>query len=382
MKVAHIVCVFPPYKGGMGNSVFNFAETLSKREYDITVFTPDYGAGGTPAKYGFKVERTRPLFKFGNAAFLPRLFRKLENFDIIHLHYPFYGAETAILLRKLFYPRKTRLIVHYHMEPAADGPKGTIFRLYRLFVTPLLIRAADIVTCASLDYVSHSDLKKYYRKNERKFREVAFGVDAGRFKVKDLKSKNLDKNSKNILFVGGLDKAHYFKGVEVLLKAVGKLEIENWKLEIVGDGDLRPQYERMARELGIADKVDFAGRVADRDLPGYYQQCDVFVLPSINQGEAFGMVLLEAMAAGKPVVASCLPGVRSVFENGKQGLLAKPGDAADLAEKISAILNDEVLAKKMGEEGRKSVEEKYSWEKAGEKLDEIYKVCAMSRKRR
>ena len=381
MRVAHIVCVFPPYKGGMGNSAFNFAKILAEIGYDATVFTPDYGgAGGGAEEKRFRIERIKPLVKFGNAAFLPQLFWRLKDFDIIHLHYPFYGAEAAVLLRKLIYPKKTKLIIHYHMEPTAEGLKGLVFKLYRLFITPLLTRTAGVITCASVDYVKHSGIARYYERNKSKFREVPFGVDIDRFKIEDSRFKKLDKSLKNILFVGGLDKAHYFKGVDTLLKALPVLHVTCCMLHIVGDGDLRSEYERTAERLGIADKVNFVGMAADDDLPKHYRQCDVFVLPSINRGEAFGMVLLEAMACGKPVVASDLPGVRSVFENGKQGLLAEPGNAADLAEKIKIILSDDDLAKKMGEEGRKLIEEKYTWKKAGERLDAAYKVYKVQKR--
>lgn len=374
MKVAHIVCVFPPYKGGMGNSAFNFVKILSEIGYDTTVFTPDYGgvSGGAEEKR-FRTERIRPLIKFGNAAFLPQLFWKLKDFNIIHLHYPFYGAEAAILLRKLIYPKKTKLIIHYHMEPTAGGLKGLVFALYRLFITPLLMRTASVITCASIDYIKYSGMVRYYKRNKSKFREVPFGVDINRFRKQETGNRK-QETRKNILFVGGLDKAHYFKGVDILLKALPMLHVTCYMLHIVGDGDLRPRYEKLARELGIGDKVNFIGMAADDDLPKHYQQCEIFVLPSINRGEAFGMVLLEAMACGKPVVASDLPGVRSVFENRKQGLLVEPGNAADLAEKIRIILSDDDLAKKMGEEGKKLVEEKYIWEKVGERLDAVYKV--------
>ena len=384
MKIAHIVSTFPPYKGGMGNSVFNFVEVLSDNGYDVTVFTPaptpspsptpsSWERGVIDGKIKFKIIRLKSIIKFGNAAFLPQLFWKLKSFDVIHLHYPFYGIGCIVLLRKIFFWKKTKLIIHYHMEPTAKGLKGLLFKLNRLLIEPLLIRAANIITCASLDYVAHSSLENYYKKNKGKFRETFFGVDVSEFRITNYELRITNKDYKNILFVGGLDKAHYFKGVSNLLKAVSKLKFENWRLEIVGDGDMRPKYEKMACEMEIADRVNFAGRVSDKKLPGYYQNCDVLVLPSINSGEAFGMVLLEAMASSKPIIASNLPGVRNVFENGKQGLLVEPENYNDLAEKIKIILSDDNLAEKMGEAGRKLVEEKYAWEKVGERLDGIYR---------
>ncbi len=374
MEIAHVVCTFPPYKGGMGNSAFNFVKTLSKLGLDAKVFTPDYGDGlNTLLEEKFNVERIKPLFKFGNAAFLPQLFCKLKNFKIIHLHYPFYGTAEVIMLRKLIFREKTKLIIHYHMEPTARGFKGLTFKLHRLLFDPILMRLADKITCASLDYIKNSSLKNYYLKNKSKFEEIYFGVDPGKFRFSNDDFRMADKKFKNILFVGGLDRAHYFKGVDVLLEAVSKLKVKGCKLIIVGDGDMRLNYEKKAKNLGIADRVEFVGSVEDDKLPSYYQDCDIFVLPSINKGEAFGMVLLEAMACGKPVIASNLPGVRSVFKEGEHGLLVKPGDVNDLSEKITKLLTDDKLRNEMGLRARKLTEEKYTWNKVGERLNKVYR---------
>ena len=103
-------------------------------------------------------------------------------------------------------------------------------------------------------------------------------------------------------------------------------------------------------------------------------------MPSINSNEAFGLVLLEAMACGTPVIASNLPGVRSVFEAGVQGLLAEPGNVDDLKNKIAEILADNDKREMMGLASRELVEGKYSWERVGERLDEIYNKGSLSKK--
>lgn len=187
--------------------------------------------------------------------------------------------------------------------------------------------------------------------------------------------KNEERKEKVILFVGGLDKAHYFKGLENLLKAVNLLKkdfADGIKLNIVGEGDMKPYYKDLSKSLKIEKYVNFAEGIDDSKLVSYYNYCDVAVLPSVNKGEAFGLVLLEAMACAKPVVASNLPGVRSVFKKGRHGLLAKPNDVVDLANKLRTILNDKKLAREMGERGREFVENRYSWKKIGKKLDVIY----------
>ncbi len=143
-------------------------------------------------------------------------------------------------------------------------------------------------------------------------------------------------------------------------------------LNIIGEGDLKPYYKNLAKQLKIAEQVCFAENVDNNKLVNYYNYCDVVVLPSINKGEAFGLVLLEAMACAKPVIASNLPGVRGVFKKGKHGLLVQPDNVDDLANKVKAILSDKNLARKMGQAGKELVKKKYTWEKVGKRLNSIY----------
>ncbi|MBU0722200.1 glycosyltransferase family 4 protein [Patescibacteria group bacterium] len=377
MKIAQIVCTFPPYRGGTGNTVYNISESLADLGHEVTVFTPNYHYKNEDEFHEgkFKIERLEPIFKYGNAAFIPQLFWKLKNFDIIHLHYPFYGAIKPILLKKLLSGRKMKLILHYHMDSRAQGFKGAVFYFYNILILPFLIMAAQIITCASLDYVKHSDLKKYYQARPDKFRQIFFGVNLEQF-VTCHDNQNKQRQNKVILFVGSLDKAHYFKGLENLLKAfaivIKNSELSSTVLKVVGQGDLLPYYKDCAFNLGLGENVKFYENADNNKLVDFYNYSDCLVLPSINKGEAFGLVLLEAMSCSTPVIASNLPGVRSVFKNGIQGLLVQPGDINDLADKIKIILNNKKLAQNMGLAGRKLVESKYTWDKVAKRLDSIY----------
>ena len=233
------------------------------------------------------------------------------------------------------------------------------FYLYNILILPFLARTAKIITCASLDYVKHSDLRKYYQTKPDKFRQILFGVNLEQFVTYH---DNLNKQRKNkvILFVGGLDKAHYFKGLEILLKALAQIikksELNSTILKIVGRGDLLDYYKNYAIKLGAEKNIKFYENVDNSKLVDFYNYSDCLVLPSINKSEAFGLVLLEAMACSTPLVASNLPGVRSVYKNGREGLLAKPGDANDLANKITAILRDRKLAERMGQSAKASAD--------------------------
>jgi len=370
MKIAQVVCVYPPYRGGIGTAAVNAARLLREAGFEVTTFTPDYGRNA-PAEEG--VVRIKTPVKAGNAAFLPTLAKELAAFDVIYLHYPFFGAEEVVwFLKRFFWGNKKKLAIQYHMDAALNGFLGQAFLKTHDLVFGSLFSDADLIISASLDYVRSGRLKSLYEKDKDKFLEIPYGLDVDRFSPL---SANDDKGHFRILFVGGLDKAHYFKGVGVLLKAASLLRVEgrDFVLELVGSGDLSDDYRRQAEELGLKGAVVFSGMVGDEDLPGKYRSADVTVLPSVNSGEAFGIVLTESMACGTPVIASDLPGVRSVFLDGKEGLLAKAGDAADLAGKIRFLMDYEVRRRRMGEDARELALVRYSYRVVGRALAEAFR---------
>ena len=123
--------------------------------------------------------------------------------------------------------------------------------------------------------------------------------------------------------------------------------------------------------MGIAEKVEFVGGVSDEELVKLYQRAAVTVLPSIDQSEAFGIVLVESMACGTPVISSDLPGVRSVYENNVSGFSVAPKDIKALAEKISYVLDNPDKAREMGQAGRNLVEKRYDWNVIADKLNSL-----------
>ncbi|MBU4421839.1 glycosyltransferase family 4 protein [Candidatus Parcubacteria bacterium] len=376
-KVAQIVCTFPPYKGGIGNSVYGFSRELVKQGAHVTVFTPNYSHISPEHNEDFIIKRINPVLDFGNAGFIPQIIFELKDFDIIHLHLPFLGATLPVWFYLVFHSKK-KLILTYHMDLVGVGIKGLIFGLYQKIALPLILKRADKIIVSSFDYAENSGIKKYFNAKRKRFIELPFGVDMEKFSPREknnelLKKYYIEGDDNVVLFVGGLDNAHDFKGLAILLKAIKEINNDNLRLIIVGEGELKQDYQNMAEGLGIAQRIVFAGGVADADLSDYYNLADVFVLPSISRSEAFGIVLLEAGACGTPLVASNLPGVRTVVQNKENGFLAEPGDVKDLAEKISKIIFDESLQKEMGRRARKIAEEDYKQERIIEKLMEIYK---------
>ena len=372
MKIAQVTATFPPYMGGTGNVCYHNSIELAKLGHDVTVFTC-----GPSLNYGYpdniSVEHLKPLFKLGNAPVLPDLL-KLKDYDVIHLHYPFFfGAELIYLISKL---RKIKYVITYHNDVLSSGLIGLFFKLHRATLMGRLINGASAICVTSRDYALNSFIQEFVKSGRKQIIEVPNGVDIKKFNPNvdgnEIKKKH-DIVSKNvILFVGALDVPHFFKGIEYLLKSFAKINDEDARLVIVGDGDLKDYYMDVAKKERVEDKTIFTGRVSNEDLPKYYAASDLTVLPSVTMGEAFGMVLIEAMATGKPVIASNLPGIRTVVDHDENGYLVEPKDIEDLAAKMQHLLENDDLCKKFGEHGRGKVEKNYSWVEIAANLDRFY----------
>lgn len=373
MKVLQIVSTYPPYKGGMGHVANRYTEGLKEKGVEVEVFCPDYDSKNTEVDPEY-VHRKKPLFSFGNAAFLPWI-PELKKFDVIHLHYPFFGVMEPLLLRLFFMRRAPKLVVTYHMDPTANGWREKFFRWHEKLFLPLITKKTSRFLVSSFEYADFSALGNFPKvKKIRK--EFPFGVDVVRFSpgenIELRKSLGITAAEPVILFVGGMDTAHAFKGVPVLLHALSGLQ-KPFQAVLVGDGDLRSSFETLAASLGIAGKVHFLGGVSNEDLPGVYKTADLHVLPSTEMAEAFGIVTLEAAASGLPSIVSDLPGVRSVIENNVTGFVVSPGNVGSLRDSLDYLLSDQNKRQEFGKNARKRVELKYVWSQQIEHLLDLYK---------
>jgi glycosyltransferase involved in cell wall biosynthesis len=373
MKIAQISATFPPYKGGTGGVCNSYSIELSKLGNEVTVFTSSNKDGKEENESDFKVERFKPLFRIGNAPFIPQLLT-IGKFDIVHLHYPFFfGAELVYILHLL---RGQKYFITYHNDVILSGWLGLLMKFYQTLFMGLVLKNAEKICVTSLDYAKNSDLSN--RVSETKFIEISNGLDLKNFTTElsceELKTKYGYKNDL-LLFVGGMDKAHYFKGVDYLLKSLKKLLNQNKSVSLIliGDGDLKQDYINLSEKLEISKNVIFLGSVSQSKLIEHYKMTDIVILPSINMGEAFGLVLVEGMAHCKPVIASNLPGVRSVVDDNINGLLVKPKDTDDLCSKTKFLLDQKDLRREMGRKGRKKAEYKYDWPVIVAKLENAYK---------
>jgi glycosyltransferase involved in cell wall biosynthesis len=344
MKIAMLTPVVPPYKSGMTTAVVEYAARLRER--------------------GHQVDVIGPTLKVMNAGFFLPLAR-LKQYDVVHLHYPYYGtAELTAIARRIGFVK--RLVITFHMDAVAPGFKGMIFNVHRTLIQPLVLKAADAILVSSLDYAQSSSLR---RRHNLPLVELPFGIDAERFHPA-AEGERTDQ-APRLLFVGGLDSAHIFKGLPVLLQALPLLK-NPWRLTVVGDGNLRASFEATAQSLGCRHCVEFVGSVSHEALPGYYRSADIHLFPSTSRAEAFGLVALEAAASGIPTIASDLPGVRTVVKDEETGLLVPPGDVQALAEAIDRLLNDRPLREKLGQSARNRALSAYAWERLIPTLEQTY----------
>lgn len=375
MNIAHVVSTFPPYLGGTGNVAFQHCRGLARLGHHVEVFTSTHSS--SPAQEtldGITVHRIRPLFKPGNSALMPQLLWRLSGFHLVHWHYPFLGGEFAALCALLTH---TPLVITYHMDLLLTGWKGQVERLLFRPFNKAIMRAAHKVLYASPDYAAHSYSHQWLTVKPTLMGILPHGVDVSRYSPGTAPTELLRQYRSNpaeriVLMVSALDRAHYFKGVDVLLNALAALPAEVRGI-IVGDGELRQEYMQLAESLGIARRVHFTGSLSESDLPAYYRLADVSVLPSTTMGEAFGLVLVESLACGTPVIASSLPGVRAVVSPGVDGLLAKPGEACDLGAAIARMLTlPEEKRREMGAAGRYKALQQYDWQHIVQQLEAIY----------
>lgn len=353
MVVAQVVCIYPPQRGGIGTVAAEYTQRLHDRGIEVRVFHP---------------ENTPSWFRIGHVAWMPSLVWRLRGVDVIHLHYPFYGADIFAALAAWIW--RIPLVVTHHMRPKVSGWRVIMDVLNRWFVEPFILYVARTVYVATAQYATANRIR------HRNLMVLPFGVDTERFHVgRDdafRTAHGIPLDATVIIFVGGLDAAHYFKGVEVLLTACAMLEGDEWRLLVVGSGDRKAGFEEQATALGIAQRVHFVGSVPYEDLPHAYRAADIHVLPSINRGEAFGIVTLEAAASGLPSVVSDLPGMRSLVLQNTTGRCVRPGDATALAEALTDLLQQDGRREVMGAAARAMVEERYDAEKLTDTLITTY----------
>ena len=360
MKIAHIVSTFPPHIGGMGVVCYNETKRLAENGHNITVFTLKYpGVTYDDARFPFKVVRLKSILKLGDAGLVPQILKYLKGFDLVHLHYPFYGGAEWLCFSKI------PLVITYHMDAQAGGLKGVISKAYDLFWPKFLFSKAKKIIAVD---ASHFKNTKFGKDFIGKVIEIQNGVDTDLFSPRavDLEKLGLAhlKNKKIILFVGN---PMPVKRLDILLNAMKFLNDNSVVLVVVGGGYELEKYKQMAKNL---NNVYFAGKCDDpKKLSDYYNAAECVVVPS--DYESFSLVAVEAMACGKPLALSDLPVLKNKIS---EAIFFEKGSVESLKnalEKVLSLPEEERI--KISKLERVNAVEEYSLDRHMEKLIKIYK---------
>ena len=382
MNVLHVSKYYYPEVGGLEQVVRAFAEGLNDSEYTMRVLaaTP-HGSGSTKT---INSVRVRKAASFGELSSVPaaplfpvELAAAGRTADILHFHLP---NPTAVVSQLSLGPADPKIVVTYHSDIIKQA---AALRLYRPLLQRFLERVDRIVPTSP----RLLDCSPHLAPHTQKCTVVPLSINIEEFsklaetEVDDLSTDSnpsiktdqsfdfdlsTDPNRPTVLFVGRMT---YYKGVEYLLDAMCGVDAT---LLVVGDGEQRPALEQRAREREL-ENVEFLGRVSDATLKRCYAAADVFALPSVAPSEAFGVVQLEAMASGTPVVNTALPtGVPWVSKDGETGLTVPPKDPDALADAIERLLTNPDLRRQYGENGRERVERRFGRETMLDAMADVY----------
>ena len=290
-----------------------------------------------------------------------RLFRKMaKNADAIIFHMPFPLGDLACLLSG--YKGKTILMWH------SDVVKQKKLLFFYRPVLKSFLRRSDIILTATQGHIGSSAFLPEFRE---KCRVLPYGIDTEKYtnaaRTPYLTERLSDKSAVKVLCTGRLV---YYTGVDVLIRDFARTN--GCELFIVGTGAL--EQELMDRASRMGKKVHFLGVLSDDDLKSAFGDCDIFVLPSVANSEAFGIVQLEAMVYGKPVINTSLPtGVPFVSLDGETGITVPPGDEAALADAINTLASDRALREKYGKAAASRAENEFSESQTVGRLYDIIK---------
>jgi len=360
LRVLHVGKFYPPHKGGMETHLRDLCERLHGA-VDVRVIVAGERRESTEEVIGgVPVSRVGTLLNLGAAPFCPGLARRIREAeaDIVHLHFPNPTAFVAYLASR----HRGRLVVTYHSDIVRQKISGLAFR-------PILGRVlgrARAIIATSPNYIESSSVLRLYR---ARCRVVPLGIAAERFVRADEGEVRRIRERFGPRLVLSVGRLIYYKGFEHLIRAMRNVE---GNLVIIGTGPLRARLERERDELSLRGRVHFLGEV--ESAAPYFQAADVFALASTARSEAFGIVQLEAMACGVPVVNTRLDsGVPFVSVDNVTGLTVPPADSAALAAALTRLLGDAPLRAKFGEAARQRVRDEFDADLMAERTLRIYK---------
>lgn len=370
MKIAQVTPYDFHHPGGVSEHIGHLRNEFIKLGHEVVVMAPRSKSGGLEVNDGFygigrtvsipgNGSRVRLTFDVTLYAAVKELMRK-EQFDVVHFHEPL----TPVLPYMVLLNSKSVNVATFHAARDSN-PWYATFKPYMSFV----LNRVDAKICVSEP--ARDNISEHF---DGPYQIVPNGIDVSRYNGGVERFPWANDGRPRILFVGRFDETR--KGFKYLLRAMPlvRQQFPGARLVVVGMGE-RDKFESTIEREQIRG-VDFVGFVPREELPRYYASCDIFCAPSIAR-ESFGIVLLEAMASGKPVVATSIPGYESVMTNQREGLMVEPKNPSALAVALVRLLADRELRCRLAEHGRATAEH-YAWPKIAQRVLDVYAQAAES----
>ncbi len=371
MRIVQVSPFYAPHAGGVESHVRAISGELVRRGHEVTVVTSRYDPDLPESETidGVRVVRARTravLFQTPIDTGVGAVLRTLDA-DVAHLHYP--PPLTSFFATRALARTRTPACLTYHCDLYLGGPGGRVATaLYeRVLLPQTLDRVGRIVVHTRSYGLTSRPLRG------RDLTVIPSAVDLDRFRPdidgSAVRARLGLEGSRVLVFTGRLVP---HKGVDVIVRSLPQLPADV-RLLVVGRGPRLPELHALARRLGVDDRIRFCPDVSDAELPQYLRAADLFVFPSQNRLEGFGLVVAEALAAGLPVVIADMPGVREVIEPGVEGLLVEPMIQRDLVAQVTTLLDDPELRRTMGIAGRKRAETRYGLPTVVDELTRVYR---------
>jgi glycosyltransferase involved in cell wall biosynthesis len=381
VRILYISPYYYPSVAGIERFCEGIATNMCERGNEVHVLTQSIeGYADSEQIKEVKVHRIKPVFRYSKAIVTPGIQEKINKIspDVIHIQGPAPGMENFV--RK---DNKTRIIMTCHTDLTLNS--STMYKLvsaiYREFIFPKVVSKLDKVVLTSEAFRYNFKFSKLFANlNPDKIEIIPNAVDVQMFSPGD-RSKREYKNNLNVhskyygIFVASMEPLHHYKGAEYLLHAISMLKDLDITFGLIGEGELKSEYIKIANSLGIRNKVIFPGYVDDMLLVKHYRAADIFVVPSISSAEAQGIVLIEAMACGTPIITTKIHGPQEMVKEGYNGYVVNPRDPAHLAKIIESMLIEEPRLQQMQINARQEALQKFSWAKIIDKYLRVYIDC-------
>lgn len=354
MRILELGKFYPPERGGMETLLQIWAEGFRDQGAQVTCVVANRTRKTVVERQpGLEVHRLASGGQLLSTSLCPAYPGASRRFpaDVIHAHFPNPLADLAVIRA----PSHIPVVVHWHSDIVRQK---AVLRLYKPIQDAMLRRANRIVV-ATPQHLEYSDWLGPW---QHKVEVIPFGLDLDRFAATpttEAKAATFRQGVGDRIVFLNIGRLVGYKGQRYAIEALPS--VPSALLWLVGTGPLESELRQLAAQLGVADRVRFWGDVPDADLPALLHACDVFLFPSITPNEAFGLVLVEAMACAKPLVACNLrSGVPYVCRSQDNGLVVPPMDPVSLASAMEELIGSTDLRRRLGQRGQSRARGEFS----------------------